>query len=368
MNLLAPVMQDSIIREGISLAQAVTLATDWVRRVRKDGNLWSVLPEPSVSELRPNMGNDEDSPWSQTKKLIADQLEELTLLWYVGVDKRHDANSIGIYGWRDPRCTAASIGVAGPKTQPKLQAILSINQSTKGPPVAPAAVKAMEQVWRSEPALEFYVDFETVNDLNDDFSLIPKRGGLPMIFMIGCGHVENGAWKFKCFTGDALTEGCEATIIESWLDYMKGVRAKVAPDVEPLVIHWSHAETSSLLTAYNAAVHRHPQRAKNWMALRWFDFLKQVIKEEPVVVRGALAFGLKAIAQAMHKLGLIQTKWESGPVDGLGAMVGALWCADQATKSGESLKRIDLMQSIQAYNEVDCKVMMEIVRYLRQNH
>ena len=104
------------------------------------------------------------------------------------------------------------------------------------------------------------------------------------------------------------------------------------------------------------------------MTLRWFDFLKQVIKEEPVVVRGALSFGLKAIAQAMRNLGLIETKWESGPVDGLGAMVGALWCADQASKTGVSLSQIDLMKGIQEYNEVDCKVMMEIVRYLRLNH
>jgi len=96
--------------------------------------------------------------------------------------------------------------------------------------------------------------------------------------------------------------------------------------------------------------------------------LKEVIKEEPVVVRGALAFGLKAIAQAMHKLGFIETKWESGPVDGLGAMVGACWCASEATRTSVSLGQIDLMRGIQDYNEVDCKVMMEIVRYLRQNH
>ncbi len=32
------------------------------------------------------------------------------------------------------------------------------------------------------------------------------------------------------------------------------------------------------------------------------------------------------------------------------------------------LGEIDLMQIIQRYNEVDCKVMMELVRYLRANH
>ena len=106
----------------------------------------------------------------------------------------------------------------------------------------------------------------------------------------------------------------------------------------------------------------------NWLEPCWFDFLKQVVKAEPVVVRGAFAFGLKAVAQAMRSHGFIETQWADGPVDGLGAMVGAWWCADEAKKLGVSLREIDLMQSIERYNEVDCKVMMEIVRYLRQNH
>ena len=317
MELLAPVVQDSTVRTGVSLAQAVSQATDWVRWVRKEGKRWSVLPQPTVPELRPNIKNGEDAPWSQAKKIIAEQLEDLSLLWFVGVEKRQDANNIGINRWRDPKCTAAAIGVTGQKLQPTLQAILDINQCTEGPPVAPSRVTTLKKVRRTEPPLEFYVDFETVNDLNDDFSLIPQRGGLPMIFMTGCGHVENGAWQFRCFTTDALTETCEATIIEKWLDHMKEVRDRITPDSEPLVIHWSPAETSSLVTAYNSAVQRHSQRAKNWATPRWFDFLKEVIKEEPVVVRGALAFGLKAVAQAMHKLGFIEQNGRVGQLMGL---------------------------------------------------
>lgn len=368
MEVLAPIIQNSTLKKGTSLALAVSQATDWVRRVRNSGAKWTVLPNPSVPELRPNMNNREDSPWTQSKKQIAEQLEDLTLLWQVGVDERQDANNLGIYRWRDPKCTAIAAGVKGPKMQPTLQAILAINQNEEGPPVAPPRVQTAEQVWRKESALEFYVDFETVNDLNDDFSLIPKRGGQPMIFMVGCGHMENGTWRFRCFTTDALTETSEAAVIDAWVDYMKKVRSEIAPNIEPLVIHWSQAEISSLVSAYNAAVQRHPERAKNWVAPRWFDFLKEVMKAEPVVVRGALGFGLKAIAQSMQKLGLIQTKWESGPVDGLGAMVGAWWCAQEAAKKNVALPQIDLMKGIQEYNEVDCKVMMEIVRYLRQNH
>lgn len=369
MERLAPVSQDSALSKGTSLAAAVQEACDWLRRVRSNGIKWSALPEPTVPELRPNMGNDEDSPWGAAKKRIAKDLEELTLLWQVGPGKRKDANNLGIFRWRDPKCTAVSLGVTGPRTQPVLQAILDVNQSDKGPAVSPPRVTAAEDVWRMQSTLEFYVDFETVNDLNDDFSKIPMRGGQPMIFMIGCGHLENGNWQFKCFTADALTEAAEATMIHSWLEHLREVRERLsAGEVDPLVIHWSFAETSNLEDSYNAAAQRHPEHAKAWPSLRWFDLLKHVVRAEPVVVRGALAFGLKAVAQPMHNLGLIRTRWEEGPVDGLGAMVGAWWCGHEATRRGVALSKIELMQEIQRYNEVDCKVMMEIVQYLRMNH
>ncbi len=369
MERLAPVPQNSTLSKGTFLAAAVHEACHWVRRARSNGIKWSVLPEPTVPELRPNMGNKEDSPWRAAKKQMAKDLEELTLLWEVGPGKRKDANNLGILRWRDSKCTAVSLGVTGSKTQPVLQAVLNINQSDRGPAVAPPRVTAAEHVWREQPILEFYVDFETVNDLNDDFSKIPMRGGQAMIFMIGCGHLENGNWQFKCFTADALTEAAEATMIHSWLVHLTEVSERLsASKISPLVFHWSQAETLNLEDSYNAAAQRHPKHAKTWPSLRWFDLLKQVVRAEPVVVRGALAFGLKEVAQAKYNLGLITTQWEEGPVDGLGAMVGAWWCGDEASRRGVALSKIELMQEIQRYNEVDCKVMLGIVQYLRMNH
>ena len=128
------------------------------------------------------------------------------------------------------------------------------------------------------------------------------------------------------------------------------------------VIHWSPAEVVTFESAYNAAKERHLER--DWPSPRWFDFLGEVMREEPVVVRGAFGFGLKAIAKAMHGHGLIDTLWDDGPADGLGAMVGAWWCQDQ----GVPLMDLVLMSEIVEYNEVDCRVMMEAVCYLRAAH
>jgi hypothetical protein len=366
---LAPVTQNSTLAKGVCLEDKVQEACAWIRRVRREGSAWTVLPDPSVPELRPNMKNDQDAPWSVAKKNIAKELQELTLLWQVGHDKRRNANSVGVFRWRDPRTTASAIGVTGTKQGPVLQAILDINQSTTGPTVAPPQVASGGDAWRTETQLVFYVDFEAVNDLNDDFSKIPRRGGQTLIFMIGCGHIEDSRWQFKCFTVDSLTPLAEGAIIVSWLEHMKEVRNRVCQtEGDPMIIHWSPAETSFLETAYNAARQRHAERARDWPTLRWFDLLKEVIKEQPIAVRGALSFGLKVVAQALHGHHLIETQWKNGSVDGQGAMIGAWWCADEAAKKKVRLADIDLMQEIQQYNETDCKVMMEIVRYLRLNH
>jgi len=42
-------------------------------------------------------------------------------------------------------------------------------------------------------------------------------------------------------------------------------------------------------------------------------------------------------------------------------MTGPWWCDDEAADRGGSLLDTDLMQEIVRYNEVDCKVMMEIL-------
>jgi len=227
-------------------------------------------------------------------------------------------------------------------------------------------VGAARERWHEPPALEFYVDFETVSDLDDDFSAIPERGGQNLIFMIGCGHVENGEWRFECFTADRIAEPDEAVIIDEWFAHMSSVRDRLAPGSDPCVIHWSHHEVSWLEEAFYAAVKRHPE--KDWPHPNWFDFLVRVLREEPLVVRGAHGFGLKQVTNAMQALGLIETRWGEGPADGLGAMVGAWWCEREAAQLGCRMMDLDLMQQIGAYNEVDCRAMMEIVRYLRLRH
>ena len=94
-----------------------------------------------------------------------------------------------------------------------------------------------------------------------------------------------------------------------------------------------------------------------------------MVKREPVVVRGSHAFGLKAVANALHALGKIDVSWDTGPADGLGAMVGAWWCQGEVDAGrAKCLGDVELMGEIESYNEVDCRAMMAIISYLREHH
>ncbi len=366
MDRLGPVGHNEKTSTG-TLQQRVDAAAEWIRRMRRDGHGWDALPVPSVDELRPHAGGDAGA-WSGAVKHIADAGGDLTVLSGVGVDRRREANKAGLFDWRDKRVTPHALGVNGAVTAARLGALLDVNR-TPGPVVRPARVEADRAEWIDTPPLEFYADFETVSDLDDDFSAIPERGGQPLIFMVGCGHIEDGQWRFECFTADELSEPAEAAAIEQWLQHMAAVRDRIDPGGRPRVIHWSAAEVSWLQTAYNAAVKRHGQRGQRWAEPRWFDFLARVVKKEPIVVRGAHGFGLKAVTNALNDAGLIDARWQTGPADGLGAMVGSWWCQNELAQGRAArLTDLDLMGEIREYNEIDCKAMMEIVRYLRENH
>ncbi len=385
---LGPVPQNGTTTNQIPIVDAVEEALGWVRRVRNEGQDWQLLPEPSVPELYPNMGgaeddmvlatdpaevepgDEEDGPagqWEGVKKWLAGELKELTQLWQVGVNKRKDAHSGGIYRWDDPELTPVKVGITGEKQESVLQQLLAVNRGD-GPPILPSRIGTTRGEWHAAPDVEFYVDFEYCSDLNDDFSKLPEKGGQPLIFMIGCGHVEKGEWRFKSLVANYLSESEEIRIIQEWVDHMSAVRDRLDPaSGKPRIIHWAHAEPTTLQNAHNSTRNRHKQPA-DWLDLDWYDFLQKVMRQEPVVVRGALGFGLKAVANAMHSQRLIETDWADSPVDGLGAMVGAWRCNEEARRRGVPMTSLPLMDEIARYNEVDCKVMMEILHYLRANH
>lgn len=352
---------------GAMIEDVAADAVAWIRRVRAEGDQWQVLPEPSKPELYPHARNTEDAPWHAAKAEIAKELGELTLLPALNPDRRAAAHLAKMKRWDDAGVNAASLGITSPAFAARTDAVLAANRATQ-PTVVPKHIVVADPAWRDAAALEFYVDFETVSNLDDDFSALPRLGGQPLVVQIGCGHVDqSGAWCFSQWTVDALTAAEERRILDAWVGHMAGLAAEEGIMLaDARLYHWSAAEPVNLETAYNAARTRHPDFDLP-AGLPWFDILEQLIRAEPVAVTGAFNFGLKAIAKAMQAHGLITTIWGDGPTDGLGAMVGTWAVAHEVATSGNPMSEHPLMREIASYNEVDCRVMAEALAWLRNN-
>jgi len=304
-----------------------------------------------------------DAGWHDAKVHIARQLGELTLLPRVGVAERVRAHAAGFTRWDDPALDPAVFGV-NEKERAILARTLEVNRDG-GPALLPARLR--DGAWRLRAPVEAYVDFEFLQDLADDFSAFPRKGGQSLIFQIGCGTYTGGEWRFRQFTVDDLSLDAEARMIDDWLAYLRSTCSATASDLgEARLVHWSPAEQSNFERAYDNARARHPDR--EWPPLPWYDLLRDVIQAEPVVVRGAFGFSLKSIARAMRANGAIATDWGDGLADGAGAMAGAWNAAVEAKRRGVTLGDTDTMREVARYNEVDCRVMAEILDHLRREH
>ena len=278
--------------------------------------------------------------------------------------------------------------------------------------------------------IELFVDFETIHstaaataDSSVDGSVHSIFGRLrrlsqgntannDMIFIIGCGWIEteydlegfgHRVWKYKHFVAESLSFISERKMMNEFYDHVTGIidrdisrRKKIEPnfwtslkqrlrgllrmhddgEVEYDVIentqfkiniyHWGHIEPKT----YERACMRHPREAFNDPLIKdnWVDFYN-VMKSEPIVVKGSLTFGLKAIVKNMHNTGLINLQWdENGCANGMEAMAEAVKIYRRAFDNGEDVLSNEKMNSIVQYNEIDCKAVYAIIDYLRTYH
>ena len=78
----------------IEYKQKTKEAIEWIKDLKKYGNTWTANP-PSRIELYPNMCVD-SRHWNTEKEKIADDIGEMTNIWYIGVKNRNSAIQKGI--------------------------------------------------------------------------------------------------------------------------------------------------------------------------------------------------------------------------------------------------------------------------------
>src|SRR5205814_5763626 len=123
-----------------------------------------------------------------------------------------------------------------------LDAVLAVNRDG-GTPLRPERLR--DGAWRLRAPVEAYVDFEFLQDLADDFTAFPRKGGQALIFQIGCGTYRDGQWRFLQFTVDHLSLDAVGRMLVAWLSFLAALWSDAASVRNAASrVHWSPAAAS----------------------------------------------------------------------------------------------------------------------------
>ena len=329
----------------------------WLNELKKDGKDWNI----NNIRLMPNIKCNYDDEWRNVKRKIDIENKDITLLWNCGIKERNNLIKNGINTWNNPECYSNKLNINGKRAR-IIDGILKTNRENNIF-FNPRRLKKKENLQKLETAkLEFICDFETVNDLDDNFKNIPYSNFETCIFMIGLITnirknniiVES---NFKCFIVEDFSRKEEKRIINEWLNYMDTLSIKYSIP-NPKIYHWSKAEP----TFYKQAILRNKQ-IFDWKKLNFIDIL-DVFKNEPISIKGVLSYGLKDVSKGLYKLGFIKTIWKDD-MDGRIALLEALDAMNKSKRDNLKFSEMEIVKNIEKYNYVDVKVIDEIIDFLR---
>jgi len=380
-------------------------AIQWVQRVMTEGTKWKYGSNaPSVPEMYPNMSKDIDPRFRYAKRQIAEYYGEITQVWYVTHKNRNNAFKHGVYDVRDPKCTVEVLGLNTASDRTRVIAdILSINYRTQTSDIVrPKVIKNNTLNWQVGQCNDYYVDFETINcnlyanpeGVDIDNSYVDSD----VIFMVGIGFEHNAdvntgsiveaididktkcchynsienTWEIFCVYMANFSVDNEIEILRIFFEFI-AIRSNLLSKIRPRLFHWTSAELRFLKTSGERIANNSiPKKQHRYMVdlveyfskvVVWVDMC-DIFCKEPIVVCGSYRFKLKHIANAFYSHGLIKTKWIDGSTsDGFMAMLSAI----KLYRIGDVSDSDDIIKIVK-YNEIDCRVIWEIVNYLRKHH
>ena len=358
-------------------------AINWYRSVQRKGSSWSIDP-PNRVELFPNMSID-SGKWDPVKKMLAQKIGDITMLWNCGITQRSNAFDKEIYSINMNGCNSSVLGFSDTTvTAQCIDNIIKVNNPQESRVFIPMNVPVSPQLKETEPhkrMRELYVDFETFTDICPDIADTPDYTAFSMIFMIGVGWNVNGIWNHKTFVADSPTREAEYSIMRRFQNFVKEFSEPSTPnstlpepyqnlyvdtaphpenDTRPSIFFWTADKIlwNQALVRHNILTSTDP--VSNIVS--WID-LSKVMVDKHIAIKGAYDYKLKNIASAMKANGMIITSLEADCTNGAMAMIRAWQCY----KKYEVPVKAPIMKDIIRYNEYDCKVMYDILKFLRRN-
>ena len=308
-------------------------AYKWILDLKKNGRSWDLF-NPTRHELLPNMKHGSTYGYKRIIQSIISKNDELTSYNDITLEKRND------YFIRNIPIDDA-LRESG---KPFLKSIANLRGTKKVLCDVSKLIVPKKRI--------FYVDFEYINSFHfkRDFS-IPDTNHL---YLIGVLYEKDNNWLYKSFVPKKIDyeshlSSYEVQNIRDWIDFMESFGTPYC------VMNWSTAEQSmlaSLSKQYNFELET---------TIEWIDLLKLFKTTVNFVCDGMKTYSLKDVAKSMYKLGFINTSWTDNVMNGLEANILLI---PNFIKGDYVLEQCDSLSDIIDYNEIDCRVMMELFEFV----
>ena len=329
-------------------------ALAWLDNLNLYYDEWLIYPKPTITELYPNM-NIKTGSWTKEKKRLAEEIQEITLVWNISYHKRCLLHDKGIYTWSDPMLLNNIYPYEVKETERRRiqEKMIHMNRQTELK-ISPRRIKNLDFINHiKDKNNSIVLDFESVINLEERSSYFDDkiRDEIPKICIIGCINLKNNV--FKDFTIKYLNLEEEEKIIKYWLQYLKRV---VGSNIK--IYHWSSAER--VYIEYMMAQYPH----LDYPNFTYVDLLSY-FKMEPITIQGCFGYGLKEIVKMLYNHELIHNKWQDD-TDGLEVMIEIINKSEDALDKRIPIKRFTEIKKIIYYNYMDCKVIVDILEMLEK--
>ena len=327
-------------------------ALKWLVKLDKYYGEWKLLPKPSVNELYPNM-NIKYGNWNTEKKKLADEIEEITLVWNISYKNRCILIDKGITKWSDPilLTNIYSYQIKENKKELIQEKMIHIN-SQSDLKISPRKIKNKEFITIIQNQNNSIIlDIESIIHLDEDENYFEiKKNDKPRICIIGT-IINNEDLIFKDFTIKYCTNEEEKKNIIHWIDFLNHTFQN-----EINVYHWGQAEVSYM---------KYIQQKYPDIKLPQFKMINLLnyFKQEPITIQGCFGYGLKEIVKQLYNLKLIENQW-SDDTSGLDAMIKIIKTSEEALIKNIPIKRFTEIKKIIYYNYMDCRVIVDILKML----
>lgn len=327
------------------LVEKVDKALEWLKWIKLNINSFSSNIDVLADQIdksdklfiRPNMKNTYDIEYHKIKTEIAKKIHEITLVWGVFQRDRLIAHENGITKWSDPKFV--------PKSEISKAIIKSnleekVNLNNFRPKSKISSIKNnLGKIVLKNSKLCFFIDFETISSIFDDFSKIPYSSEETTVFMIGVLFEEN----YYNFCIDKISKESETEMVNKFHEFINDTLTDKKVSLKDcLFYHWGQIEK----TIYNKLDTKIP--------LNFVDLCTIAVKI-PLTIKGSFDFSLKELGKALINNGVI-----FGPIDnwtdklngGLDAMIMA--------EKYYSEKSPEIIKNIIEYNKIDCIMLYRI--------